>query len=187
MAEPRSGERQRTDVERKVPTERDRERSTNVARTKSRDVSRTRTDPFSMMNRLRREFDQVFDNLGLGLWTPTAMRPSAIADFAPQVEVYERDGKLHVNADLPGMNKDDVKVEVSDNILTLEGERKSERSDEEGGWTERSYGRFYRSIPLPEGLDPDSAEASFDNGVLEITFDAPPEQETSRTRKIDIR
>jgi HSP20 family protein len=105
--------------------------------------------------------------------------------WSPQLEVFERDGKLHICADLPGLNKDDVKVEVLDNQLLLEGERKSEQKDERGGWSERSYGRFFRSIPLPEGVNPDTAKASFENGVLDIAFDSPKKPE-KRGKQIPI-
>ena len=106
--------------------------------------------------------------------------------WSPRIEVYERDGKLHVSADLPGLSKDDVHVEVLDNQLTLEGERRSEQRDERGGWSERSYGRFFRSIPLPEGVNPDNASASFENGVLHVTLDAPKRAER-RGKQIPIR
>ncbi len=97
------------------------------------------------------------------------------AQFSPEVEVLERDGKLIVRADLPGLSKDDVNVEVSEHFLTIEGERKREHEKtEEGVYScERTYGHFYREIPLPEGLKTDTAKANFKNGVLEITFDAP--------------
>jgi len=146
-----------------------------------------RGDPFAMMNALHREMDRLFDDFAFGgslFRTPRLFRdldrslgdiPGGI--WQPQIEVYERDGKLHISADLPGLNKDDVKVEVLDNQLTIDGERRSEQRDERGGWSERSYGRFYRSIPLPEGVNGDTASASFDNGVLHVSFDAPKREE----------
>ena len=81
-----------------------------------------------------------------------------------------------------------MKVEINDNVLTIQGERKQEHEEEREGWyrNERSYGSFYRAIPLPEGTISDSAKASFKNGVLEITLQAPP-QEVSRGRRLEIK
>lgn len=152
-------------------------------------------DPFAMLNTLRREMDRLFEDFGFG---GSLLRGSRLfgdldrsfgdmtrAIWSPQVEVYERDGKLHVAADLPGLGKDDVRVEVLDNQLTIEGERQSEQRDEKRGWSERSYGRFYRSVPLPEGINPDTASASFENGVLHVTFEAPARAER-RGKQIPI-
>jgi HSP20 family protein len=152
-------------------------------------------DPFAMMHALRREMDRLFDNFGFGgsLLHGSPLFGDLDRSFgdmarniwSPRVEVYERDGKLHVSADLPGLKKDDVRVEVLDNQLTIEGERRSEQRDEKGAWSERSYGRFFRSIPLPEGINPDSASASFENGVLHIALDAPKREER-RGKQIPI-
>lgn len=152
-------------------------------------------DPFAMMHALHREMDRLFEDFGFGgslLRGPRlagdlerSFGDIAGSGWSPQLEVYERDGKLHVSADLPGLNKDDVRVEVLNNQLTIEGERQSEQRDEKGGWSERSYGRFFRSIPLPDGISADSASASFDNGVLHITLDAPKREE-QRGKQIPI-
>jgi HSP20 family protein len=146
-------------------------------------------DPFSMFSDFDREVHRLFDNLGFGgslLSMPSFGRDLERGTWSPQIETYERDGKLVVRADLPGMNKQDVKIELNDNILTIEGERKDERRDEKSGWSERSYGHFFRSIALPEGINAENANATFKDGVLEITVDAP-RQTQSRGRKIDIK
>ena len=107
--------------------------------------------------------------------------------WIPDVEVLEKNGKLVVRADLPGMSKDDVKAEVVGNDLVIEGERKAETEKEENGYctSERSYGAFRRCLTLPAGVDPDKATASFKNGVLEVTMPAPKRQERYG-RKLDI-
>jgi HSP20 family protein len=95
---------------------------------------------------------------------------------------------LIVRAELPGLNKDDVHVDINDDVLTIQGERKQEHEEEREGVyrTERQYGSFYRAIPLPEGTIADSAKATFKNGVLEITLQAPP-REVSRGRRLEIK
>jgi len=92
--------------------------------------------------------------------------------WSPRIDVHERDEKLFVHADLPGMNKDEVKVEVVDDMLTIHGERKQEKSEQHEGYSysECNYGSFYRSIPLPEGVYASKATADFRKGVLEVTM-----------------
>jgi HSP20 family protein len=106
--------------------------------------------------------------------------------YWPAVDISERDGKLIVRADLPGMNKDDVKVELSDGNLVIEGERKREHEEESKGFRryERTYGSFYRSIPVPEGANLDEARAQFRNGVLEVSIPVP-ESKGRRTIPIE--
>ncbi len=165
--------RGKTDVPRTPETQQEVQRSRGtsgrgeLARRGSFDVGR---DPFAMLTSFRREMDRLFDEFGFG---GNLLKDFGRNVWSPQVEISERDGKLHVSADLPGLGKDDVRVEVLDNNLTIQGERRTEQRDEREGWSERSYGRFFRSIPLPDGINPDSAKASFENGVLDITFDAP--------------
>ena len=176
--ERRPDERGRTDTTRSVPTEREREthgqsRGTGLTRSGGGGLGWNIRDPFSLMNALRRDMDELFGNFGLGSPGPSTFSDIDRSGWAPAIEMYEKDGKLMVCADLPGMSKDDVHVDVRDNVLTIEGERKNEQRDEKGGWSERSYGRFFRSISLPEGVSAETAKASFKNGVLEIALDAP--------------
>ena len=91
-----------------------------------------------------------------------------------------------VRAELPGLNKDDVKVEVTDDGLIIRGERKQEHEEKGEGFyrSERSYGQFYRLIPLPEDVNTDQVRADFSNGVLEITVPVPERQQ--RRREISI-
>jgi HSP20 family protein len=128
--------------------------------------------------------DRMFDNFGFGRGSLARGQQSM---WAPDVEMFQRGNELVVRADLPGMNKDDVQVDVADDVLTIQGERKHEREEEREGWyrTERSYGSFCRTIALPEGTIADSAKASFKNGVLEIVLQAPP-REVSSGRRIDV-
>lgn len=148
------------------------------------------SSPFSFMKRFGEEMDRVFEDFGLGRgWIPPAlMGETRGATWAPQVEMFERDGELVVRADLPGLKKEDVKVEFADDGLTIEGERHSEHEEKSEGYyrSERSYGNFYRRLPLPEGVNADNASASFRNGVLEITMPAR-KPVTRAARKLEIR
>jgi HSP20 family protein len=107
--------------------------------------------------------------------------------WAPQIDVFQRNNELVVKADLPGLKKDEVKIDVTDDAITIQGERRSEHEEEREGVyrSERSYGSFCRVVPLPEGAITDQAKATFNNGVLEITMPAPPEQVT-RGRRLEI-
>jgi len=141
--------------------------------------------PFGMMRRMSDDIDRIFQNFGF----PTAQRMgswNSQEQFLPQIDIAERNGKLIISADLPGMNKDDVKIDVSDNAIVIEGERKSEQEENKEGIyrSERSYGHFLRQIPLPEGVNTESANATFRNGVLEISLDAPKSSDNRRRIQI---
>jgi HSP20 family protein len=136
--------------------------------------------PSGLMRRFTDDIDRMFEGFGPSLHR---FRPwGGESRFSPDVEMLERDGKLLIRADLPGLDKNDVTVDISDHAVTIEGERKCEHeATEEGVYTcERAYGHFRREIPLPEGIKTDTAKANFKNGTLEITLDAP---ETAKSRR----
>ena len=147
--------------------------------------------PFAWLRRMEQEMDRMFEQFGLTTgWGQGGQLQRGLASvsslWTPQIEVYQRDGKLHVCADLPGMKKEDIQLDIDDDQMTIQGERRSSEEDRSEGFyrSERSYGSFYRTIPLPEGVNAESAKATFRDGVLDITFDAPPEQ---RRRKVEIQ
>jgi HSP20 family protein len=144
-----------------------------------------RMSPFAMMRRVAEEMDQHFAHLWSGRREPGMAAGGEF--FAPPVEVFERDGQFTVCADLPGLSKDDVHVEVTDDALLITGERRAEHEEQQGGMhrSERSYGTFRRQIPLPEGVHADQATATFKDGVLKVTMPAPQRQE--RGRQIEIQ
>ena len=148
--------------------------------------------PFSMMRRLSEDIDRMFENFGMGRgFFPTDFwqggREAMMAAWSPRIEMSEENGKVRISADLPGVRREDLDVEVTDDAVTIEGERRHERTKEERGYyqSERSYGSFYRSIPLPEGVEPESATAEFKDGVLQIEIPAP--ERKSRTHKLEIK
>ena len=152
-------------------------------------VSAFGISPFSFMKRFGEEMDRLFGDFSAGRnWIPPALAEVTGANWAPQVEMLERDGELVVRADLPGLKKDDVKVEFTEGGLTIEGERHSEDEEKGEGYyrSERSYGKFFRRLPLPEGVNIDKATATFRDGVLEVTMEAP-RHEQRKPRKLEIQ
>src|SRR5882757_7659875 len=123
----------------------------------------TRLEPFSLFNNFRTEMDRLFDDFGFGVFPAMRGFTADALNWAPQTEVFRRDDRLVVRADLPGMTKDDVNIDINNDTVTIRGERKSEHEDNKEGIyrTERSYGSFFRSIPLPDGADGDQANAKF--------------------------
>lgn len=134
------------------------------------------TEPFGMMRRLSNEMDRMFHGFPrTRLFAGDLWRPFDGAAWAPEVEVFTRNGNLVVRADLPGLTEKDVTVEVADNLLTITGERKQEKEvgDESYFACERTYGTFTRTIALPEGAKHAETKAIFKNGVLEVTMPVP--------------
>jgi HSP20 family protein len=148
--------------------------------------------PFSLMRRFSDDMDRIFDQFfgsSLGSWGGSRANPSdREATWWPQIEVTQRDDKLVVLADVPGLKRDDIKVELHQNELRISGERRSESERTEGGYhrSERSYGSFSRSIELPDGIKLDTASATFENGVLKIEIEAPYLTQ-GRGRLIEVR
>jgi len=108
--------------------------------------------------------------------------------WMPQIETFRRGDKLVLRADLPGLRKEDVSVEIEDGILTISGERSAEDVEDRDGYyhSERSYGQFQRSLALPEGVTGESCDATFKDGVLEVTLPVPKQAERS-ARKVQIK
>jgi HSP20 family protein len=140
-------------------------------------------DPFAFMRRITEELDRAFGPREDLAWMPE-LYPRM---WAPQIEVFERNEKFVVRVDLPGMKKEDVKIEVAHDELTIEGERKLEKEEKDEGLyrTERTYGRFFRRIGIPEHVKAEQAVAVFKDGVLEIEMPAIPVPEV-RKRNIEI-
>ena len=124
-------------------------------------------NPFALMRQFTEEMDRIFGA------TPQAAGNGAA--WAPAIEVKEKDGKLLLTAELPGVKKEDVKVHIDGDTLVVEGERKQEKEEKREGYyhSERTYGAFYRAIPLPEGAKVDQTAAQFNNGVLEVSVPIP--------------
>jgi HSP20 family protein len=123
--------------------------------------------PVALLRQLDEDLDRLFQEFSGGQLSGPGIGSGG--DWMPQIEMCERDGRLHVYADLPGLSKDDIKVDVDDGRLTMQGERRASSEDRSQGVyrSERSYGSFYRSV------------------VLDISFEAPQDQR-GRTRSLQI-
>jgi len=107
-------------------------------------------------------------------------------DWRPTVDTYEEGDNIVIKAELPGVNKDDVSIDVKDNVLTLKGERKHEENVNEDNYYRResAYGKFQRAFTLPDAVDPNKIEASYKDGVLKVTV---PKAEETKAKKIEIK
>jgi HSP20 family protein len=132
--------------------------------------------PFALMREFSEEMDRMFGGATAGetMWSPA-------------VDVQRTDGNLVITAELPGLKRDEVKVELTEDALVIEGERKREQKEEREGFyrSERSYGHFYRSIPLPEGAKADQAKAELNEGVLKVSIPVPESQKKARQIPIE--
>lgn len=149
--------------------------------------------PLAFTRRFLDDVDQLFGEFfgmgGLSPWSESDLRAGHEALWTPKIEVLQRDSNLVVRADIPGVKKDDVHVELNEDSLTIEGRREQHNEERRGAvyHSERSYGSFRRTIPLPEGVIGESANATFRDGVLEIVMQAPPAHQQSRGRRLEIK
>lgn len=142
-------------------------------------------DPFALLGRVTSEFDRLFEESGWPVFRTRRLTESAA--WFPNLDVFEKDNRLIARVDLPGMKKEEVKVEVADGYLTISGERKHETEEKKENFykCEREYGRFYREIPLPEGATLSDVKAAFENGVLEVSVPLAVRSE-ARPRSVKI-
>lgn len=135
----------------------------------------------------QRDMNRAFESF----WNRAERPFGGLAGFgegAPRSDVVETDKGIEVTVELPGLNEEDIEVSLTDDALTVKGEKKIENKEEKKGYyvSERSYGSVYRSIPLPAGVDSDKAEASFRNGVLTVSLPQRPEAK-ARVRKVEVK
>ena len=145
-------------------------------------MSIVRYDPFRDLRTLQEEVNRLFstnltrafddEGIGRGAW-------------APSVDIYENKDQIVLEAELPGMNQDDFDLSIENNVITLRGERKFEKTDESDNYhrVERSYGSFTRSFTLPQTVSAEGATAEYSNGVLRVTL---PKREETKARRIQV-
>jgi len=128
---------------------------------------------------LQDEFNRFFEDFGFG---------SAVAeqDYTLAMDIRETDEAYIVEADVPGIKKEDVKIEVNEDVLTIRGERKVEQEEKKKDYhrMERQYGSFRRSVSIPSGIQHDAVKAEFDDGVLRVTL---PKREDTKPRRIEVK
>lgn len=143
--------------------------------------------PLTDLSRMEREMGRLFEGFfggpRMGLRWPERLRFWEKGFYGPAVEIYEEKDDVVVKAELPGMKKEDLEVMVSDNVLTIKGEKKGEEEIKEKGfhYSERSFGSFERCIELPREIQNEKAHATFKEGVLELRF--PKTEEAKRKEK----
>jgi HSP20 family protein len=141
---------------------------TNVP-AKTEETRPRRWDPFDWMSQMQAEMNRLWGD-GWPSFRPLGRPAEMRGAWAPRADVYEEDGSLVVKADLPGIKREDIDVEVEDGDLVLRGERATEREIKEEDFyrMERFAGAFYRRLPLPEGAEPSKIDATYRDGVLEV-------------------
>lgn len=145
-----------------------------------REIDRLFADfhPFGWRNRPSRSvFDLDFPRFDVSEWT-----------VAPAMDLVEKNGSYEITAELPGIDEKNVDVKLSNNTLTIKGEKKEEKEEKEKDYylAERRFGSFQRSFQLPEGIDADKIDAHFAKGVLTITLPKTPETQKSQ-KKIEVK
>ena len=145
-------------------------------------MSIVRYDPFRDLRSLQEEVNRLFstnltrsfgdESIGRGAWSPS-------------VDIYENKEQIVLEAELPGMKQEDFDLSVENNVITLRGERRFEKTDDSDNYhrVERSYGSFTRSFTLPQSVSAEGAKAEYNNGVLRVTL---PKREEAKSRRIEV-
>jgi len=145
-------------------------------------MSIVRYDPFRDLRTLQEEVNRLFSNnltpsfsdegIGRGAWNPS-------------VDIYENKDQIVLEAELPGMNREDFDLTIENNVITLRGERRFEKKDDTDNYhrVERAYGSFTRSFTLPQSVSGEGAAAEYRNGVLRVTL---PKREETKARRIEV-
>jgi HSP20 family protein len=140
-----------------------------------------RWDPAREMDAFQSDMNRLFDSF-FGRRESASGGGYGSRRWVPAMDLVETEDHLVLRADLPGMDRDDIEIEVKDGVLTVSGERKAQHEEKREGFhrVERSFGRFSRSLELPKGVEPDSVSASFERGVLEVRMPKPAERKPTR-------
>ncbi|MDQ5988064.1 MAG: Spore protein SP21 [Syntrophus sp. SKADARSKE-3] len=155
---------------------------------KKGDLISNRTEDHPLYS-LQKEMNSIFDNFFRGFDPIFLGREyDGFGNFSPSIDVKENNNDVIIKVELPGMDEKDVDVSLTQNILTVKGEKKEEKEDKNKDFyrMERRYGSFSRSIPLPTGIKSEKAEAVFKKGVLTITVPKSDEAK-SKVKKIEVK
>ncbi len=151
-------------------------------------MSIVKWSPMRELDDMRKDMDRLFSDFlepyprRLRSWLPKTTEAGV---FVPNVDMYERNNEVVLKAELPGIDKKDINISITEDTLTLKGETKKEEEVKEECYycSERSYGSFTRTISLPADVDSEKAKANFKNGVLEIVF---PKKEEAKAKAIKV-
>src|SRR5579872_3010053 len=140
-----------------------------------------RLEPFRGLSTLQDQFNRLFNES-----FRNQAEESALTTWAPAVDIYETPNELVVKADLPDVDEKEIDVRVENNLLTIRGERKFEKSVSEENYlrVERTYGSFSRSFSLPNTVNPEAIRAEYKNGVLTVNL---PKREESKPRQVKVQ
>jgi HSP20 family protein len=149
-----------------------------------------RRDSGNPFGEFQKEMNRLFDNFSENMFSMSPMKwnmPEISATY-PKMDVSETDKEFKITAELPGMDEKDIDVSVSNEVLTIKGEKKAEKEEKKPNYyrMERSYGAFQRSIPLPVEVEKDQVQANFKKGVLSIVI-PKSEKAVKETKKIEIK
>jgi len=143
----------------------------------------TRWDPFRDLNILQERMNRVFEDAAGRGWKTD--EPSATTSWSPAVDIYETDNEITVQAELPGVDRKDIALQLENNVLTLKGERRFEKETNQENYhrIERSYGGFSRAFTIPTSVDDDKIRADYKDGILKIAL---PKKEQVKAKQIKI-
>lgn len=144
-----------------------------------------RWNPFREMAAMQSAMDRMFDEMNRSMGSMGSMEPMTAGNWVP-MDVQENDDIFLVEAELPGINPDDIDITLHENTLTISGEteREETKEGERRVISERNYGKFRRSVTLPTPVKADDVEANYEDGVLRLTL---PKEETAKPRQISVR
>jgi HSP20 family protein len=143
----------------------------------------TRWDPFRDLSLLQERMNRVFEDAAVRGWKND--EPSATTSWSPAVDIYETDNEIMVQAELPGVDRKDIALQLENNVLTLKGDRRFEKETNQENYhrIERSYGGFSRAFTIPTVVDEDKIRADYRDGILKIAL---PKKEQVKAKQIKI-
>jgi len=143
----------------------------------------TRWDPFRDLSILQERMNRVFEDAAVRGWKND--EPSATTSWSPAVDIYETDSEIMVQAELPGVDRKDIALQLENNVLTLKGDRRFEKETNQENYhrIERSYGGFSRAFTIPTIVDEDKIRADYKDGILKIAL---PKKEQVKAKQIKI-
>lgn len=158
------------------------------SRDKEKGPANDREDGSNPLVSLQRDINHVFEDFWHKVEDGWNGRSDVVGKFGPSTDVTETDKSVDVSIELPGMTEKDIDISLSSNAITIRGEKKIEHEEERKGvyMSERSYGSFYRTVPLPAGVDADKADATFKNGVLNVSLPKTAEAQ-AKVKRIPVK